>query len=416
MKGTAATTADTVRTGTLRDHPRFLRVWAGQASGAVGDQLLPVALSLYALHQGAGVTGVGLIMTGRAAALVLCLMIGGTLADRVSRTRLLLTADAVRAVVLLTTAVFLSHMQVGQLPLLTALLGGAEALSRPSYRSLVGGILPDALLERGNALVAAAQRSAALLGALLGAVAVSAIGVRATLLVAAAVYALGALTVLRVPDTASRSRRATALAEAVGGLRAVRERPWVAAVMITVSLHLFAGSATALTLLPVIARQDMGGGLAYGACIAAMAAGALPAVALAGRWQPASPGMVAMLGLTGFALVPWSLTIPVLPVVMAGFAVGGFVAEGYMVYWLSALQRAIPEESLGKVMALDQLSAFALLPVGYALVGPTVATVGQTATLLAGGSVVLLSSLLCLTGPGVRAFSTPPSTHPAPGT
>ena len=408
---TNTTIPSSVRPATLRDHPRFLRVWAGQASGAIGDQLLPVALSLYVLQQGSGITGVGLIMTGRAAALVLCLLIGGTLADRMSRTRLLLTADAIRALLLLTTAVFLSHIHTGELPLLTALLGGAEALSRPSYRSLVGHILPDTLLERGNAWIAAAQRSAALFGALLGAVAVSAIGLRPTLVVAAVVYALGALTVLRVPDTATRSRQATMLAEAAAGVRAVRERPWIAAVMVTVCLHLFAATATALTLLPVIARQDMGGGLAYGACIAAMAAGALPAVAVASRWHPSSPGLAAMLALTGYALVPWSLTIPHLPVVMTGFAVGGFVVEGYMVYWLSALQRAVPTATLGKVMALDQLSAFALLPAGYALVGPVVAAVGQRTTLLTGGTIVLLSSLLCLTVPGVRAFATPSTTR-----
>lgn len=406
MTGTA-TVAETVRPAALRAHPRFLRVWAGQASGAVGDQLLPVALSLYALQQGATVAGVGLIMSGRAAALVLCLLFGGALADRVSRTRLLLAADVARACLLVAAAVALPHVRLGQLPLLTALLGGAEALSRPSYRSLVAVLLPDGLLERGNALVAGAQRSAALLGALLGATAVAALGIRLTLLVAAGVYALGALTVMRVPDTASRPRRATMLADAAGGVRAVMDRPWIAAVMITVSLHLFAGSATALTLLPVIAHRQMGGGFAYGACIAAMAAGALPAVALAGRWHPASPGTVAMAGLTAYALVPWSLTIPVLPVVMAGFAVGGFVVEGYMVYWLSALQRAVPAEALGKVMALDQVSAFALLPAGYALVGPAVTAFGQTTTLLAGGMVVALSSLLCVIVPGVRVFATP---------
>ena len=413
MTGTAAAQDRAPGPG-LRGHPRFVRVWAGQAAGAVGDQLLPVALSLFALQQGAGVGGVGLIMSGRAAALVLCLLVGGALADRVSRTRLLLIADAVRAGLLLATALLLPHVHVDQLPLLTALLGGAEALSRPSYRSLVGVLLPDALLEKGNALVSAAQRTAALIGALLGATAVATVGIRPTLLAAAGVYALGALAVLRVPDATSRPARATLLAEAAGGLRAVRERPWIAAVMATVCLHLFAGSATALTLLPVIARQHMGGGLAYGACIAAMAAGALPAVALAGRRRPASPGRTAMLGLTGYALVPWSLTVPSLPVVMTGFAVGGFVVEGYMVHWLSALQRAIPKESLGKVMALDQLSAFALLPAGYALVGPAVAAVGQTATLLTGGAVVALSSLLCLTVPGVPNFTTPAPAEAVP--
>ncbi|MBB1255729.1 hypothetical protein H3146_20550, partial [Streptomyces sp. OF3] len=46
----------------LRGHPRFLRLWASLASGAVGDQVLPVALSLYVLREGGGAADVGLVL------------------------------------------------------------------------------------------------------------------------------------------------------------------------------------------------------------------------------------------------------------------------------------------------------------------------------------------------------------------
>jgi MFS family permease len=395
---------------TLRAHPRFLRVWLGQASGAVGDQLLPVALSLYVLHAGGGVTEVGLVLGGRAVSLVLCLLAGGLLADRARRTRILFGADLFRAVLILAAATALPWLPLALLPLLTMLMGAGEALSRPAARSLIPTLLPDALLERGNALVAAAHRSSAVLGALAGVSLVALVGARTALALAGLVFALGALTVLRVPEDApsSGAERRSVLADAAHGLRATRRRPWAMAVMFTVCLHLFAGSATALTLLPVVSREHFGGDVAYGVVLASMAVGALPGIVIAGRWRPKAPGTVAMLVLVGYALVPLSLVGPFpLAGVVFCFALGGFVVELYFVYWASALQRSFPSDVLGKVFALDQLSAYALLPLGYALVGPVVDVAGAGATLAGGGIVVAASSLLCLLVPGVARFADP---------
>ena len=309
MSTAAAPSGTEEAAGGLLGQRRFVRIWAGQAAGAVGDQLLPVAMNLYALRAGGGVSAVGWILGGRAVALVLCLALGGLAADRLRRTRLLVSADVLRAVLLAATAVVLPYLALGQLPVVTALVGGAEALSRPAYRSLIPQLLPERLLERGNAAAAGAQRSSAVLGALAGTAAVAALGARWTLAAAAAVYAMGALTVVGVREDKRPRDRADASspslpAQVAAGWQAVRQRPWAAAVMATTGLHLFAGSATALTLLPVVARQRLGGNLAYGLAIAAMAAGALPALVLAGRRRPARPGTVAVGGLTAFAAVP----------------------------------------------------------------------------------------------------------------
>ncbi|MEV3870976.1 MFS transporter [Streptomyces sp. NPDC049906] len=398
---------------TFRAHPRFLRIWLGQAGGAIGDQLLPVALSLYILREGGGAADVGLVLAGRAIALVSCLLIGGIIADRIRRTRILIGADYFRAVVLLGTALLLTRLPLGLLPVVTALIGAGEALSRPAYRSLIPTLLPDNLLERGNALVSAVHRGSAVLGAMAGAAAVTLIGVRPALLITSAVFALGALAVLRVPDAARKTgARAGVVGEAVEGLRAIRRRPWVMVVMGAVCLHLFAGSATALTLLPVIAREEFGGEIAYGYVLAALGLGALPAIVVAGRWRPKARGTVSMIALTCYALLPFSLAGPLpFPLVVLSFAIGGFVVELYFVYWLSALQRAFPDDQLGKVFAMDQLSAYALLPVGYLLVGPLVGLFGAPATLVGGGVVVFVSSLLCLLVPGVAQFANVPESE-----
>ncbi|HWG98829.1 MAG TPA: MFS transporter [Pilimelia sp.] len=395
---------------TLRRHPTFLRVWASQSAGSVADQILPVALALHAVRAGGGAGTIAVILAGRAVALVVCLLAGGVLADRVSRPRLLMTADLLRAAVVLGALFTLHQLPLAALALVTALSGAAEALSRPAMRSLVPVLLPSGLLERGNALVAAVQRGATLIGALAGAAIVAGIGVSAALGLVAVLFAAGAAALIGVRDNNDPRPRKSVLADAADGLRTVRDRPWVMAVMGAVAVQLFAGTAPTLTLLPLIAEERLGGELAYGVILAALAAGALPAVALAGRWRPARPGTVAMLALVSYAALPASLALALpLPVTALCFAAGGFAVELYFVYWLSALQRQIPPEVLGKTLALDQLSAFALLPVGYALTGPVVAAAGTQTTLVAAAVVTAAASAAALLVRGVSAFADP---HP----
>ncbi|WP_177215878.1 MFS transporter [Actinokineospora terrae] len=392
----------------MRTHPLFLRVWLGQACGSVGDQLLPVAVSLFVIGRGGGVAEVSLVLGARAIALVLCLLAGGVLADRVRRSRVLLGADWFRGALLLVTAAVLPALPLLVMPAVVALVAAGEALSRPAFRSMVPTLLPSDMLERGNALVSAAQRSATVLGVLAGAAVVTFVGARAALFIAGAVFAVSGLTVLRINDGAPAALGRSVLADAAAGLRAMRERPWVLAVMSTASVQLMTGVAASLTLLPLIARDRLGGDLAYGAVLAASAVGALPGLVLAGRWRPRAKGVAAMCVLAGYALEPLSLAVALpLPVVMVCFGIGGFAVEFFFIHWLSALQRGIPGEVLGKVLALDQLGAFALLPVGYLLVGPVVAVVGAGPTLIGAAVVVVVTSGLCLVVPGVARFADP---------
>jgi MFS transporter len=392
----------------VRDHPQFLRVWASQTAGAVADQILPVTLSLYVVSHGGGAGAVATILVGRAVALIICLMVGGVVADRARRARILLFVDLLRAVVVITTLLSISFLPLAALALVTGICGAGEAFARPALRSLVPSLLPADLLERGNGLLAAVQRGAALVGALTAGALVAICGTRVALGVAAVMFVLGAAAIAGFSDIFVPPKGGSVVRDARDGLTVMRQHPWIIAVMTAVAVQLFAGTAPALTLLPVIALRDLGGGLAYGAILAATAAGALPAVVVSSRWRPTRPGVVSMIALTMYAVPPLSLAVTLpLPVTAMCFAVGGFVVELYFVYWLSALQRAVPTEMLGRVLALDQLGAFALLPVGYLLVVPATTVLGERATLLGGAAITAAAAITALVVPGVARFADP---------
>jgi hypothetical protein len=70
--------------------------------------------------------------------------------------------------------------------------------------------------------------------------------------------------------------------------------------------------------------------------------------------------------------------------------------------WETTLQRTIPPAVLSRVTAYDWFGSLAGQPLGYALVGPAVAVLGTTSTLLLAAGVTIASSLTVLSLPSIR--------------
>ncbi|MGH8932109.1 MAG: MFS transporter [Egibacteraceae bacterium] len=295
------------------------------------------------------------------------------------------------------------------LPAITFGLGAGEALSRPAFRALIPRVVGEANTQTANSLFALTSWNSAIIGPGLGGLLVATAGVRSTLLLDAATFAISMLTLLRVAEPPVVARpHPSAFHEALEGIQAVRERPWILAVMIMSLVQIVVAVAPARVLLPIVAREQLGGDAAYGIVLSLYAAGGLAAALLTARWRPREPGLVSMLSLVLLAGVSLALLFPLsLAWVGAWHAIGAFGVEIYVILWTTALQREVPEELLGRVMALDQLGALALLPLGFALSGPLIEVVPRAPLLLAGSAAVLLSVVGALAVPGVRRFSTP---------
>jgi MFS family permease len=78
----------------VRELPASLRVLrrrdyrllvAAQAVSVLGERMVPVALAFAVLHLGGSVSEVGLVLAARTLPIVACLLVGGVVADRVSR-------------------------------------------------------------------------------------------------------------------------------------------------------------------------------------------------------------------------------------------------------------------------------------------------------------------------------------------
>ncbi len=391
-------------------HRDFRLLFTGQAVSAIGDQIFPVAVTVQVLDNGGSISDLGLVLAARTAALVLFALLGGVWADRLPRVQVLIGADAVRLVAVLGLVLVLtSSTSVAVLAALVFFVGAGEAFFRPAFGALIPSVLPPEELNAGNALSGSTFHLAAIIGPGLAGILVATTGPRGALLFDAASFAVSLATLLWVREPARevqpRRRIHTEMAE---GLAAVRQRPWIAAVLLMAMLQLMLVFPATSVLLPKLIKDSGAQTATYGYVLALGAVGGLLGALIAGHVRPRLPGLVGMLALLLFAFEPLMLLLeaPVWALTLGWF--GASLGLGpFLVYWETALQQDIPPALLARVISLDWMCSFALMPLGLALVGPAVGAFGRDAVLVVALFTAIVPPLLCLPVPGMLRFRTP---------
>jgi MFS family permease len=379
-----------------------------RTTSMLGNAVAPLALAFAVLDLTGSASALGVVVGVRSVSNVAFLLLGGVLADRIPRQRLLvwssLAAGATQATV---AALVLSG--TASIPLLLALgvlNGAASGLAYPASAAVTPQTVPATVRQQANALLRMSTNSALIVGAAAGGGLVAVVGPgwglaidAGSFLVAGALFA----TVRIAPGTTPKPEaRSSVLAELRDGWGEFTARTWVwvtvAAFMVTNAA--FAGGQQILG--PLIADRTFGRG-GWGLVLAAETAGMLAGGVVALRWMPRRPILTGMLWvlptvpiLLGLALAPY-----VLPLMAIGFF-SGIGVEQFSVAWDTALQEHIPPERLARVYSYDMLGSLLAVPVGEIAVGPIAAHVGTRATLLGAAAVALVAVAAAVATPSVR--------------
>lgn len=386
----------------------FRWLWAGQAISAVGDQIFPIAVAVRVLQEGGSAGDLGLVLAARSLSFVIFLLVGGIVADRLPRTRVMIGADALRAVGTCALVLTPGDASLGVLAAMTFAIGSGEAFFRPAYGAVVPAVVPESRLTAANAVNSLTFSSATIIGPAIAGVLVATLGWRTAFAVDAVTFVVSLLTLLRIREpVVELAERTSAWREATAGIRAVRDRPWILAVLLYFCIHLMISLAPFIVLRPVIAGDRFGSEALVGAMLSAFGAGAVVGALVASRWRPRRRGAVAMAGLLPSAVVmvalAYSDSLTLIIVAELGAGIG---AEIFQLYWVTAVQQGVPRHLLARVISLDWLVSIGLMPLGFALTGPAVNAFGIKAVLVAGAVVTVLGMCL-LVVPGVPEFRTP---------
>lgn len=385
----------------------FRLLYIGRVISITGDKVAPVALAFAVLGLTGSPADLGFVLSARVVAMVALLLIGGVWADRLPRRGVLIGSDLLRFATQGVTAVLLlgGWASVWQLVVLQAAAGSGQAFFRPASTGLIPDIVSKARLQQGNALLGISEQATTVLGPAIAGVVVATIGSGWAIGLDAASYAVSALFLfgLRLDESGRKRAGGSFAMELAEGWRAFRSRSWLVALVAEYALYHFAVFAPFYVLGPTVAARDLGGAAAWATILAVYGVGAIVGGAAALRLRPERPLVVVstlfLLDAPPLAALALSDSVPLI----AATALLAGAASGYAAaVWETTLQQSVPAEALSRVSSYDWLGSMALLPLGYAAVGPAAEWLGVGATLLIGATLQTASVPALLANRSVR--------------
>lgn len=400
-------------TGGLWRHPDFLRLWGAQAGSAFGSRITRTALPIIAiLTLRATPTEVGILSAlGVAPGVLVGVFVGGRV-DRAARRPLLVGADLVRALLILTIplAAWTGFLSMPQLYLVSALAGAATTLFEIAATSFLPTLVGRDLLLQGNARLGATESVAEAAGPGLAGVLVQLLTAPVAVIVDALSYLWSALLLGRIRAVEVReggvAEEATVLGDVRAGFRACWASPLVRPLLLADTVtYLFGGFFMALYMVLALETLRLSPA-AVGLVISVGGVGAFAGALLAeplGRARRVGAAMVASLavGQAAVLLVPLAahagpLAIPLL---LGQQLVGDAFASAYHIHAVSLRQRVLPEAVLGRANATFHVVAGVSLPAGALIAGPLAEAIGVAPAVWVGAIGGLLAVPVLLASP-----------------
>jgi MFS family permease len=373
----------------------FNLYWAGVVASQIGTRGT-VAANFYQVYALTGsIAYTGLVGAAQAVALLVLSPVGGALADRIDRRRLLQGAQAVALVVAVSLAwLTLSGNAVAWHVVLSVVLTTAAAtFDQPARQALIPALVPRGQIAQAIALLNPSRELAILLGPLMAGLLITVGGPGLMYVVDAVTYALlvAILAVLRTPPLALPSSRRTVFQSILEGGRYITHRPLIYTLM---GLDLAATVFSAYrVLLPALAVDVLQVGSAgYGVLSAAPSAGALLATYSVFRTVERSrrQGRVLLVStvLYGLAAILLAFSPFFAMAIVAALLLGGFDAMATTIRH-AAVQIDTPDEIRGRVTAFYQMSSRGGPALGDVVVGAFAGLAGPVVALSVGALVTI---------------------------
>ncbi len=396
-------------------HRNYRLFFSGQSLSLIGTWLTRIATSwlIYRLTGSALLLGI-LGFAGQVPTFLLA-PLAGVLVDRWDRHRVLVITQVMAMIQsgVLAALALAGVINVWHVLVLSVVQGIINAFDMPARQALVVEMVEDrADLPNAIALNSSMVNAARLLGPSVAGVLIASVGEGYCFLVDAVSYlaVIASLLLMRLTPRARAPRTSRVLADfKEGWFYAVGFKPIRAVLLLLAVVSLMGTPYT--VLLPVIAREVLGGGPStLGILTAASGLGALGgAIYLASRRSVLGLGRV-IVGSTaafGIGLVAFSRASALWICLPLMFVTGA----GMMLQMASSntiLQTIVEEDKRGRVMSLFAMAFFGTVPFGSLLAGVLATRLGAQNTILVGGAVCVLASLVFLRGlPELRRWVRP---------
>lgn len=395
------------RIGDVFKQPSFGAFFTARTFSFMGTSMTTVALTFTVLQKTNDARFLGYVLAAHMIPMVAFLILGGGLADRFRRDRILQLSNVSAGVTQAGIAmVALSGANIGYMIPLAVLNGVAEAASLPALRGIVPDLVQKSQLQQTNSLLGSVRNVIRLLGPVLaGFLAATVGGGWAT--AATAVLFFGsafAMFFVKMP-THPTSPSVNIFREIHQGFRYFISLTWVWQVTLTFALvnAIYVGGWQILG--PVISEHSIGAS-GWGIVLSFGAAGVLLGSLILTKVRVKRPLVAGLLSATllGLPLIALGIGQGLIVLVIGAF-VAGLGSAIFGILWDTTLQSQIPKSMISRVTSFDDFGAYVTIPIGQLLAVPIGLAFGYTSVVLAGGLLLVLLALLPLRLSSVRTIT-----------
>lgn len=385
-------------------HRNYRLLWTGTLISSSGDWMDQVALNWLVYELTGSAFSLGILNLCRLVPILLFTLIGGVVADRFERRRMLFVTQAVAMVLALALAVLVStgivfrDPQIGFLLVLVVAVGRGMMMSfnQPARQSLISDLVPSELLTNAVALNSATLNLTRVIGPAIGGLLIASIGTAGAFYFNGASFlaVLWGLALMRFPPRAIRRQKQGIVADLAGGVTHVAHHPELRTLVLLALVPMIFGMPY-MTMLTVFARDvlEVGGtGLrlltacsGFGAVCGALFVAARGA--RMNRHRLMSIGLVCFgLSLMTFSFSPWFW-------VSAGMlTTAGFSQQVYMALNNTLIQEDVDPEYRGRVISTLFLNR-GFVPLGTMMAGFGADAFGAPLTVGGMAAVLVLLAL-----------------------
>lgn len=395
MRAPATTLRRTFSSLRVRNYRLY---FIGQTISVSGIWMQRVAQSWLVLDLTGSGTAVGMVTALQFLPILLLAPLGGVLADRFDKRRLLYVTQAAAAFLaaILGVLVVVSAVEMWMVFLLAGLLGVVGSFDNPARQTFVVEMVGREALSNAVSLNSVLVNVARVLGPVAAGAIILAAGTGPCFLVNAATHfgLIGALLLMRPGELQPSPRQPRRSRQLREGLRYVRSTPGVLTPLLLMAV---AGTFAYeyQIVLPLFARFAFEGNAAtYSTMTAMMGAGAV-AGGLVAAWRPTQPSVALARTAALFGLVQLLVALaPSLTVALIGLAALGATSITFLALGNSTLQLNSTPEMRGRVMGLWAVAFLGSTPIGGPIVGWIGEHIGARHALGLGGAATLLAALL----------------------
>lgn len=391
-------------------HRNYRLFAAGQLVSLIGLWLHSVAQSWLVYRLTGSSLLLGLVGFCLQIPVLLLSPLGGTLADRADRRRLLMLTQSLAGALalILGTLTLTGVVTVRAIFVLAVLLGTVNSFDQPTRQAFVVELVGKQDLPNAIAINSSLINSARVVGPAVAGVMIATVGEGWGFLLNGLSYGavVAALAAIRLAPRPPAPARGSALAEIRAGFEFVGGHAPIRALLLLVGLVSLVGMPY-VVLMPIFADKILGGGpKALGILMGSTGVGALAGALLLaarsdarglGRWV----GLAAIGFGTGIALFSASRVFVLSCVILAGV---GFCMVVQLASSNTLLQTLTPDRLRGRVMAVYSMMFVGMAPFGSLLAGAAAGRIGAPLTVATGGGLSMLGGMVFLARlPSLRA-------------